>query len=257
MTRPTARFLQLHKSAHQLPLYSPLCRLTSLLGVLLACAWPSAEGQAQTVTNTEAASSLRRYYVPDTLPASFVFDLDSGRARQIWRQTGNDHQLVTELFDERYRMQEYRRERLDERGAFLDSYATYWRDSSGQSIPLFVELGSPDLFFWDWPEELIATLSYREPRKMDTRMAGIRIDRERSLLPDLDTVLWRGQRLPVRFTNDVVRLAFFDRKGESLGEDFYLEFSTWGEGLGLLHYVRRFGDGTLVSGDRLPGKARE
>lgn len=235
----------------------PLRRPFRTLLLAAAALWPSAEGHAQATAPAPAgspAADLRRYFVPDSLPAEFVFDLDSGRATQFWRVHRQGNYLITEQFDERYRMQEYRRVRLDERGAFLDSYATYLRDSAGSGVPLFVELGSPDLFYWSWPIEDAALLSYREPRRMDARMAGIRVDRERHLLPDLDTLDWRGHRVPLRFTSDFVRLAFYDRKGNAIGEDRYLEFATWGEGLGLLGYVRRFGDGGSVSGHRLPAR---
>lgn len=197
-----------------------------------------------------ADTGLQAYFLPAELPAEFVFDLDSGRAQQFWRITKEGASLVTQLFDERYRLQEYRKARIDERGAFLTDYATYWRDSSGSSVPIYAELGSPDLFYWDWPSEAPAMLSYREPRRMDARMASIRVDRERRLLPDRDTVLFAGAPLPVRFTSDFIRLAFYDKKGNAIGEDRFLELRTWGYGLGLISYVRRFGDGAAVTGRR-------
>lgn len=200
--------------------------------------------------NLPLDTGLQRFFVPAKLPAEFVFNLDSGRANQFWRVTREGAYLVTQLFDERYRLQEYRKERIDARGAFLVDYATYWRDSSGSSVPIYAEMGSPDVFLWSWPAGVPVMLSYREPRRMDARMASIRVDRERRLLPDRDTINYAGKALAVRFTSDFVRLAFYDKKGNAIGEDRFLELRTWGEHLGLISYVRRFTDGAAVTGRR-------
>ncbi len=193
---------------------------------------------------------LRDFYLPAKLPARMVFDLDSGNTSQIWTLRLEGNFLVTERVDTRQRMLEYQRELLSDRGAFVESYATYTRDSSGKSTPLFAEIGSPDMFYWNWPIGQKAVFSYLEPRRMDERMGSIRVERERLVLPDVDSVMFGGQKVAVRFVNDLVRLSFLDRSGEPIGEDTYLEFRRYGQGLGLIGFTRQFSDGKTLNGRR-------
>jgi hypothetical protein len=197
-----------------------------------------------------AEPSLRAFYLPAQLPARMVFELDSGNTSQIWTMRLEGNYLVTERVDTRQRLLEYQREQLTERGAFVESFATYTRDSSGRSTPLFAEIGSPDLFYWNWPEGQKAVFSYLEPRRMDERMGAIRVERERLVLPEVDSVVFGGRTVAVIFVNDLVRLSFLDRNGDPIGEDTFLEFRRYGLGLGLLGFTRQFSDGKTLNGRR-------
>ncbi|MBI1191669.1 MAG: hypothetical protein GC205_00650 [Bacteroidetes bacterium] len=218
--------------------------LALLVGV---CAWLCG---AQALGQAPDNSNLRDFYLPAQLPARMVFDLDSGNASQIWTLRLEGKYLVTERVDIRQRLLEYQRELLNENGAFVESYATYTRDSSGRSTPLFAEIGSPDLFYWPWPAGQKAVFSYLEPRRMDERMGAIRVERERLVLPEIDSVLFNGQKVAVRFVNDLVRLSFMDRNGEPIGEDTFLEFRRYAKGLGLIGFTRQFSDGKTLNGRR-------
>jgi hypothetical protein len=213
----------------------------------------AASGQAAGSTEAgtgEGPFDLRAFYLPAQLPARLVFELDSGNAPQIWVMRMEEGSLVTERFDTRQRLLEYQKERLDEGGAYVELFATYTRDSSGRSTPLFAELGSHDVFFWPWEPGRKAVFSYREPRRMDERMGSIRVERERLLLPGVDSLQFGQRQVAVVHVSDLIRLHFLDRQGGSLGEDLILEFRTYGQGLGLLGFSRQFSDGHTLSAQR-------
>jgi hypothetical protein len=213
----------------------------------------AASGQAAGSTEAgtgEGPFDLRAFYLPAQLPARLVFELDSGNAPQIWVMRMEEGSLVTERFDTRQRLLEYQKERLDEGGAYVELFATYTRDSSGRSTPLFAELGSHDVFFWPWEPGRKAVFSYREPRRMDERMGSIRVERERLLLPGVDSLQFGQRQVAVVHVSDLIRLHFLDRQGGSLGEDLILEFRTYGQGLGLLGFSRQFSDGHTLSARR-------
>ncbi len=199
---------------------------------------------------SDSSTSLKRFYLPEKLPARMVFELrsseDSAVQSQIWLMRREGKHVVTERMDLRNRLLEYLKEDIGERGARAESFSTYVRDSAGRSTPLFAEIGSRDLFFWPWEAGQKAVFSYLEPRRLDSRMNAIRVERERILLADQDSTVFGGRTLALRHISDLVRLVFLDRAGQVIGEDVFLEFHQYAEGLGLISSTRQFADGKTL-----------
>ena len=233
-----------------MPLWFKSCVL--LLGLLPFTATAYAQSTDQTVdlAPPEVIPDMRSFYVPESLPALLIFELDSNNEPQVWNMRMDGKYLITERIDSHSQLLEYLREELTDQAAFTESFATYTRDSAGRSTPLFAQIGSPDQFYWNWEVGKTAVFSYEEPRSMDGRMASIRVTRERLVLPDMDTIIFDSKPIAVRFTSDLVRLGFLDKNGEYIGEDIFLEFRRYGKGVGLLGFTRQFSDGRTLTAKR-------
>ncbi|MFT7587898.1 MAG: hypothetical protein ACI959_000103 [Limisphaerales bacterium] len=193
-------------------------------------------------------SELKNWFVPfPGTPSIFQFQTEPGNNVFRHLRSIHDDYMITEITNSNGQLVEYLDLRFDEKGGRIESYTTYTLDSTGRTTPIFTEFEDSDYFRWDWPKELTLMMRYKEPRKMDSRTKSIKVSKERILLDDIDTMSVLGRMVPVRHTNDLIRLEFIDKAGEKIGEDFLLEFRTWAYGLGLVEYRRQFSDGNSLA----------
>lgn len=193
------------------------------------------------------AQDLRRFILPGEGTAHVVaLELESTGERRYRRTARSGDILTVEIYDDALQLVEHTRMRLDDEGVFATSHTTYRVDSAGDAMPLFGEIESGEVFTWDFPRDRRLRFAWFEPRRLDARTAGIRVERERLRIPGVDTVDLDGEPVPAVLCNDLVRLWFLDAEGGSLGEDFFLDFTVFAEGLGPVGRTRQYADGGTV-----------
>ena len=194
------------------------------------------------------AQDLSSYFpFPDSGKASYlVFEVEGDKRLFYEKQQSEGKRLIIERRDEALRLVEYRVLRRNESGIQIEQFVSYLVDSSGNTIPIFAELEEVQILLWQM-EDARLVRSWTESRRMDSRMAGLRVEVERILLPGTDTVPVLGQSRPVIQVNDLIRLEFRDRKNEPIGEDFILDFVSYAERLGPVLSRRQFSDGSSRS----------
>lgn len=194
------------------------------------------------------AQDLSSYFpFPDSGKASYlVFEVEGDKRLFYEKQQSEGKRLIIERRDEALRLVEYRVLRRNESGIQIEQFVSYLVDSLGNTIPIFAELEEVQILLWQM-EDARLVRSWTESRRMDSRMAGLRVEVERILLPGTDTVPVLGQSRPVIQVNDLIRLEFRDRKNEPIGEDFILDFVSYAERLGPVLSRRQFSDGSSRS----------
>jgi hypothetical protein len=194
------------------------------------------------------AQDLSSYFpFPDSGKTSYlVFEIEGDQRRYFEKQQSEGERLIIERRDEAMRLVEYRVFRRNESGIQIEQFVSYLVDSAGNTIPVFAELEEVQILLWQM-EDARLMRSWTESRRMDSRMAGLRVEVERILLPGTDTIEVLSQNRPVIQVNDLIRLEFRDRKNEPIGEDFILDFVSYAEGLGPVLSRRQFSDGSSRS----------